>query len=196
MRILRCRAQTRLIQRRVFHARVERAAADHEDVAAQCLNEIARPARHRGHAAPLGQGNAENGHRFEIAPLDKCVDELCSTNHYRADIRAGALPTIHEPADDLDDATADILGRRRLGAGEYVLSAHEDGIGVGPANIDADPDRLRHSTLPRWENERCSATYVAIATTSESTAVTPESENPSPPAATPASQASRLSTRH
>src|SRR5262245_39907639 len=113
------------------------------DVRRERLHEIARPAAHRGYTIGLWQADAEPGHRIQVPALHEGVDELSRTDHDRGDAGPAAADVLQQLRNRRDHAASDVGRRDALRATYYLPTRHQDGIGVGAADVDPQPVLFR-----------------------------------------------------
>ncbi len=142
-------AERILVQRRVFLAGVEGAAADHVDLRRDRLQEVPRPARERRDPVALGQRDPDRGHPRQVAALHEGVHELGGAHHHRLDVRPGLAGRLQQPRDRLGDAVAHVGSGEGLGGCDHLAPRHQDGVGVGASDVHAEAEpRSGHRCSP------------------------------------------------
>ena len=127
-------------------------AFEHDHLAADRAGEIFRPVAERRQRGASGQPDAHRSDAREIAPLDDGVDEMGRADHDAVDRTARDI----RMAGELRECGHDAGGNIRRGRGfdrVYDTSVFEQhGIGVGAADIDADPPH-RYALLSKTERK-------------------------------------------
>ncbi len=113
-------------------------ALQHHDLGADEAREVLGPV-HEGRERCAGrQADAHRGHPAEVAPLHHGVGEVGGADHRRLRLaRGGRL--LHQRGEGAGDAGGHVRGGGGLHRRRHRVLLQEDRVGVGAADIDADP---------------------------------------------------------
>ena len=123
------------------------AALDHEDRPPHDPGEPVGPVAERRQRSAGGQPDPHRGHPFEAGPGEDGVREVRRPDHHAGDV-PDLRPATEHAVKRRHHAGRDVLGGPGLDLGEHPPAAHEDRVGVGPADIDPDAvgkPRFSHS---------------------------------------------------
>jgi hypothetical protein len=114
------------------------AAAQHVAMAADGGRQIVRPIGQRRQGPSRRKTEADRRHRNQTPPLDDGVGEVRGADHHRPDVGSGNFGFAQQIAQHADDAGTDVRRCRRLAPSEHVEPVHQNGVGIGASDIDAD----------------------------------------------------------
>ena len=140
-------AQFGFVERRNLAAVEFMAAVSEISVTADRGSEVVRPVDHRRQRGGRRQAEANRGGRREVAPLHDCVGEVGGADHDDVDRLRLHTRRRERRLERGDDPRHHVRRRRGLDAGENLRAVHDDSIGVGSADINANP---YHPALPTF----------------------------------------------
>ncbi len=114
------------------------AALQHDDLAADQVGQVLRPVHEGRQRGAGGQADAHGGHPAEVAPLHHRVGEMGSPDHGRVGFTRGRRP-LDEFGQGAGDPRGHVRGGGCLHGGGHRVVLQKDGVGVGAADVDADP---------------------------------------------------------
>ena len=127
------------VERRVFLAVVERAAADKVALALHDRHQVVRPRDHRRDAVGLRQRDAHRGDPRQVLALYECVDELGRADHDAAKVLRPDTRLRKHRIHGVHDAVANLRGRELLGRRDDLVADHRHRVGVRSADVDPQP---------------------------------------------------------
>ena len=133
------------VERRNLAAVELMAAVSEIGVIADRAPEIFGPVDHRRQRGGRRQAKTHGGGRREVAPLHHRVGEMGRADHDDVDRLRLQTGCREHGLERRDDARHHVRRRHGLDAGEDLRAVHDDRVGVGAADVDADPD---HARLP------------------------------------------------
>ena len=133
------------VERRNLAAVEFMAAVSEIGVAADRALKVVRPVDHRRQRGGRRQAEAHCGGRREVAPLHDRVGEVGRADHDDVDRLRLQTGRCEHGLERRDDARHHVRRRHGLDAGEDFRAVHDDCVGIGAADVDADPD---HALLP------------------------------------------------
>ncbi len=114
------------------------AALQHHHLAAHEVGQVLRPVHEGRQRGPGGQPDAHGGHPAEVAPLHHRVGEVGRPDHGRVGAARGRR-LLDEGGQGAGDARRHVRRGGCLHRGRHRAILQEDGVGIGPADVDADP---------------------------------------------------------
>ena len=102
------------------------------------VREILRPVAKRRQGGRGRRTDAHGGNFGKIATLDDRIGEMRRADHHRADT-ARVARMFAQRAHRRENAGGDVGGGRHLDCGFDPTLRDQDGIGIGAADVDADP---------------------------------------------------------
>jgi hypothetical protein len=118
------------------------AAVDEMAHAADGLHEIERPIHKGAQRGGGGQTDAQHGGAAQVASLDHGIGKVGRAEHDGVDPIRRNLAFGQQVGQHVGNPAADIFGGGRFGPPGDGAAVHQDGIGVGAANVNADAHKL------------------------------------------------------
>ncbi len=146
------------IQSAVGVAVEQRAAVGQEDLPIDRLAQLRRPAQQRRHAVAARQGQAHHRDPRQVPAFEEGVEQLGGAQHHRGHRRRFHRRLAQQFVDRRRHAVADRRSGGALQGAEHFAAAHQHGVGIGAADIDADAQRrgvlADHGLSPQSERDQ------------------------------------------
>ena len=128
------------VERRNLAAVEFMAAVSEISVTADRALKVVRPVDHRRQRGGRRQSKAHCGGRREVAPLHDRVGEVGRADHDDVDRLRLQTGCREHGLERRDDPRHHVRRRHGLDAGEDLRAVHDDCVGIGAADVDADSD--------------------------------------------------------
>jgi hypothetical protein len=113
-------------------------ALQHHDLGADQARQVLGPVHEGRERCTGGEADAHRGDPAEGAPLYHRVGEMGGADHGRLGLaRGGRL--LHQRGEGAGDAGGHVRGGGGLHRRRHRVLLQKDGVGVGAADVDADP---------------------------------------------------------